>query len=67
MKRVKECYEVLINDKYKIKNINIMKEKYEIEIHDMTAKGIYVYINESTSFYNAFLTAKEIQRVYENS
>ena len=44
-----------------------MKEKYEIEIHDMTAKGIYVYIHESTSFYNAFLTAKAIQRVYENS
>ena len=44
-----------------------MKEKYEIEIHDKTAKGIYVYIHESTSFYNAFLTAKAIQRVYEHS
>ena len=44
-----------------------MKEKFEIEIHDKTAKGIYVYIHESTSFYNAFLTEKAIQRVYEHS
>lgn len=44
-----------------------MKEKYEIEIHDKTARGIYVYIHESTSFYNAFVTAKAIQRVYEHS
>lgn len=44
-----------------------MKEKYEIEIHDMTAQGIYVYIHESTSFYNAFLTAKAIQRVHKNN
>jgi hypothetical protein len=44
-----------------------MKEKYEIEIHDKTARGIYVYIHESTSFYNAFLTAKAIQRVFKSS
>lgn len=44
-----------------------MKEKYEIEIHDMTAQGIYVYIHESTSFYNAFLMAKVIQRVFKSS
>ena len=37
IKRVKECYEILINDKYKIKNINIMKEKYKIEIHESTS------------------------------
>lgn len=44
-----------------------MKEKYEIEIHDKTARGIYVYVHESTSFYNAFLTAKVIQRVFKSS
>ena len=44
-----------------------MKEKYEIEIHDKSARGIYVYIHEPTSFYNAFLTAKAIQRVFKNS
>ena len=36
-----------------------MKEKYEIEIHDKTARGIYVYIHESTSFYNAFYRQKQ--------
>lgn len=44
-----------------------MKEKYEIEIHDKTARGIYVYIHELTSFCNAFLTAKAIQRVFKSS
>lgn len=44
-----------------------MKEKYEIEICDKTARGIYVYVHESTSFYNAFLTAKAIQRVFKSS
>ena len=44
-----------------------MKEKYEIEIHDKSARGIYVYIHESTSFYDTFLTAKKIQRVYKHS
>lgn len=43
-----------------------MNKKYEIEIHDKSARGIYVYIHEATSFYDAFLTAKEIQRVYKN-
>lgn len=43
-----------------------MKEKYKIEIHDKSARGIYVYTHESTSFYNAFLTAKAIQRVHKN-
>ena len=50
-----------------MQKLNIMKEKYEIEIHDKTARGIYVYIHESTSFYNAFLTAKVIQRVFKSS
>lgn len=50
-----------------MQKLNIMKEKYEIEIHDKTARGIYVYIHESTSFYNAFLTAKAIQRVFKSS
>lgn len=44
-----------------------MKEKYEIEIHDKSARGIYVYVHESTSFYNAFLMAKVIQRVFKSS
>lgn len=44
-----------------------MKEKYKIEIHDMTARGIYVYEHTATSFYDAFLKAKVIQRVYESS
>lgn len=44
-----------------------MKRKYEIEIHDKSARGIYVYVHESTSFYNAFLTAKAIQRVFKSS
>ena len=43
-----------------------MKEKYEIEIHDKSARGIYVYMHEARSFYDAFLTAKAIQRVHKN-
>lgn len=43
-----------------------MKEKYEIEIHDKSARGIYVYMHEARSFYNAFLTAKAIQRIHKN-
>ena len=43
-----------------------MKEKYEIEIHDKSTKGIYVYMHEARSFYNAFLTAKAIQRVHKH-
>ena len=50
-----------------MQKINIMKEKYEIEIHDKSARGIYVYVHESTSFYNAFLAAKAIQRVFKSS
>ena len=41
-----------------------MKEKYEIEIHDKSAGGVYVYMHEARSFYDAFLTAKAIQRVH---
>lgn len=50
-----------------MQKLNIMKKKYEIEIHDKTARGIYVYMHESTSFYNAFLQAKAIQRVFKSS
>lgn len=42
-----------------------MNKKYEIEIHDITKNSISVYVHEATSFYDAFLTAKEIQRVYK--
>lgn len=44
-----------------------MKNKYEIEIHDITTNSISVYVHEATSFYDAFLTAKAIQRVYKNN
>lgn len=44
-----------------------MKEKYEIEIHDITTDSISVYVHATTSFYDAFLTAKQIQRVYKYS
>ena len=44
-----------------------MKEKYKIEIHDITTNSISVYEHEANSFYDAFLTAKEIQRVYKHS
>ena len=44
-----------------------MKEKYEIEIHDITKNSISVYVHEANSFYDAFLTAKAIQRVYKNN
>lgn len=50
-----------------MQKINIIKEKYEIEIHDKSARGIYVYVHEARSFYNAFLTAKAIQRVFKSS
>lgn len=50
-----------------MQKLNIMKEKYEIEIHDLTARGIYVYVHEARSFYNAFLAAKAIQRVFKSS
>ena len=43
-----------------------MKEKYEIEIHDITTNSISVYVHETTSFYDACLTAIAIQRVYKN-
>ena len=49
------------------KKQNIMKEKFEIEIHDKSARGIYVYMHEARSFYNAFLAAKAIQRVFKSS
>ena len=44
-----------------------MKEKYEIEIHDITTNSISVHVCDANSFYDAFLTAKAIQRVYKNS
>ncbi len=44
-----------------------MKEKYEIEILDITTNSSSVYVHEATSFYNAFLTAKTIQKVYQNN
>lgn len=43
-----------------------MKEKYEIEIYDITTNSISVYVDEGKSFYDAFLAAKGIQRVYKN-
>lgn len=49
-----------------MQKLKIMKEKYEIEIHDITTKSISVYVHEENSFYDAFLTAKEIQRIYKN-
>ena len=39
-----------------------MKEKYEIEIQDVTKKSTTVYQTEANSFYEAFLIAKAIQR-----
>ena len=39
-----------------------MKEKYEIEIHDVTTKSTIVYQTEANSFYEVFLIAKAIQR-----
>lgn len=54
-------------NKQKNKDMKRVKECYEIEIHDKTARGIYVYIHKSTSFYNAFLQAKAIQRVFKSS
>lgn len=47
----------------KQKNNHMIKRKYEIEIHDITTDSISVYENEAKSFYDAFLTAKKIQRV----
>ena len=47
-------------------NNYIMKRKYEIEIHDITTDRISVYVHETRSFYNAFLTAKAIQKVYKD-
>lgn len=49
-----------------MQKIKIMKKKYEIEINDITTKSISVYEHVANSFYDAFLTAKEIQRVYKN-
>lgn len=42
-----------------------MREKYEIEIFDKTSRETSVYVHSETSFYNAFLTAKTIQREYK--
>ena len=39
-----------------------MKEKYEIEINDVTTKSTTVYQTEANSFYEVFLIAKAIQR-----
>lgn len=47
-------------------NNYIMKRKYEIEIHDITTDSISVYVHETRSFYDAFLTAKAIQKAYKN-
>ena len=49
----------------KQQNNNMIKRKYEIEIHDITTNSISVYVQEASSFYDAFLTAKAIQRVYK--
>lgn len=50
----------------KQQNNNMEKGKYEIKIHDITTNSISVYVEEASSFYDAFLTAKTIQRVYKN-
>lgn len=39
------------------------KRKYEIEIHDITTNSTSIYVHKAGSFYDAFLTAKAIQRV----
>lgn len=44
----------------------MIKRKYEIEIHDITTDSISVYVHEGSSFYDAFLAAKKIQRVNKN-
>lgn len=42
-----------------------MKEKYEIEVRDITTSSSSVFVHEATSFYDALLTAKTIQNVYK--
>ena len=45
----------------------MIKEKYEIEIYDITTNSTSIYVHEARSFYDAFLTAKAMQRVYKNN
>lgn len=49
------------------KKIKTMNEVYEIEIHDITTNSISVYVHKANSFYDAFLTAKAIKRIYNNN
>ena len=53
-------------NRYLQKNKRHGGKKYEIEIHDITTNSISVYVHEATSFYDAFLTAKAMQKVYKN-
>lgn len=42
----------------------IMKEKYEIKLHDMTENRIYIYKTYAISFEDAYLQAKVIHSCY---
>nr|DAP43712.1 MAG TPA: hypothetical protein [Microviridae sp.] len=63
----KYIWKIKINNSIFVKKQNMIKEKYEIEIYDITTNSISVYVQEATSFYKAFLAAKAMQRVYKNN